>query len=150
VACTFLADHLVSWLHAALNCPRQDAVYDRCRYAICAANCAAGKMDAMPHDKIKAAARQRMPATGEAYTEARRMVIAEQHAEASSPLFPEPDVPHDGPLGWAEPSVNFMLESTRQVAVAGRMNVNACTHASRTVTESSGHGSRAAGAPIMK
>jgi hypothetical protein len=37
-------------------------------------------MDAMPHDKIKAAARQRMAVTGEAYTEARRMVIAEQRA----------------------------------------------------------------------
>lgn len=79
----------------------------------------------MPHDKIKAAARQRMTTAGETYTQARRTVIAEQRAQAGPPLFPEPDVPRDAPLGWAEPTVNFLLESTRQVAVAGRMNVNA-------------------------
>jgi hypothetical protein len=79
----------------------------------------------MPHDKIKVATRQRMATTGGACTEARGMVIAEQRVQASSPLFPEPDVPREGPLGWAEPSVNFLLESTRQVAVAGRANVNA-------------------------
>lgn len=88
-------------------------------------DCATRKIDAMVHDKVKAAARRRMAETGEAYTEARRMVIAAQRAQPDSPLFPEPDVSRDGPLGWVEPSVNFLLESTRQVAVAGRMNVNA-------------------------
>jgi hypothetical protein len=88
-------------------------------------DCAARKMDAMPHDKTKAAARQRMAVTGEAYTEARRMVIAERGAQAGSSLFPEPDVTRDGPLGWVEPPVNFLLESTRPIAVAGRVNVNA-------------------------
>jgi hypothetical protein len=34
----------------------------------------------VPHDKIKAAARKRMAATGEKYTEARRMVVAEREA----------------------------------------------------------------------
>jgi hypothetical protein len=66
-----------------------------------------------------------MAATGKPYTEARRMVVAEQSAQAGLPLFPEPDVPRDGPLGWAEASVNFLLESTRPAAVAGRANVNA-------------------------
>ena len=53
------------------------------------------------------------------------LVIAEQCTQAGPPLFPEPDVPRDGPLGWAEPSVNFLLESTRPVAATGRANVNA-------------------------
>jgi len=79
----------------------------------------------MPHDKIKAAARGRMALTGESYSDARRKVIAERQAQTGLLLFPEPDVARDGPLGWAEPSVNFLLESTRPVAAAGRANVNA-------------------------
>jgi hypothetical protein len=39
----------------------------------------------MPHDKIRAAVRKRMAVTGEPYTAARRAVVAEQHAYASSP-----------------------------------------------------------------
>jgi hypothetical protein len=89
-------------------------------------DCAARKMGAMPHDMVKAAAaNERAPVTGESYTSARHLVVAERHAEAGLRLFPEPDVTRDGPLGWAEPSVNFLLESTRPVAAAGRANVNA-------------------------
>jgi hypothetical protein len=53
------------------------------------------------------------------------MIIPEQRAQADPLLFPEPGAARDGPLGWAEPSVNFLLESTRPVAAAGRANVNA-------------------------
>jgi hypothetical protein len=78
----------------------------------------------MPHDKIKAAARKRMAVTQEPYTTARRKVITEEQARKSLPLFPEPAFVRDGPLGWAEPSVNFLLESTRPIAATGRANVN--------------------------
>lgn len=40
-------------------------------------------------------------------------------------VFPEPSVDRDGPLGWAEPGVNFYLESTRPQAVAARAWINA-------------------------
>ena len=85
---------------------------------------AAGGMGTMPHDKVKAAARKRMAMTGEARTEARRKVIAEEQARASLLLLPEPALVREGPLGWAEPSVNFLLESTRPIAATGRANVN--------------------------
>jgi hypothetical protein len=40
----------------------------------------------MPHDKIRAAARERMARTGEPYAAARRAVISEHHAaEAGQP-----------------------------------------------------------------
>ena len=51
----------------------------------------------------------------------------EQRAEAlTSPgtVFTEPRVPRDTPLGWAEPSVNFLLESTRPAARRGRKTIN--------------------------
>jgi hypothetical protein len=38
--------------------------------------------------------------------------------------FPEPVVPRTGPLGGAEPRVNFYLYSTRPEAVAGRATMN--------------------------
>ncbi|WP_148308148.1 hypothetical protein [Actinoplanes friuliensis] len=38
--------------------------------------------------------------------------------------FHEPGVPRLGPMGGAEPEVNFFLQSTREIAVAARTNVN--------------------------
>lgn len=40
-------------------------------------------------------------------------------------VFPEPSVDRDGPLGWAEPGVNFYMESTRPQAVDARARINA-------------------------
>jgi hypothetical protein len=65
-----------------------------------------------------------MAATSEPYSKARRKVLAEEQARAGLLLFPEPTLVHEGPLGMAEPSVNFLLESTRSVAATGRANVN--------------------------
>src|SRR5262245_50865852 len=81
-------------------------------------------MGTMSHDKIKAATRTRMALTGEPYNKARRQVIADRQARTGSLLFPEPTLVREGPLGWAEPSVNFLLESSRSVAATGRTNVN--------------------------
>lgn len=39
-------------------------------------------------------------------------------------LFSERTAAREGPLGWTEPSVNFLLESTRPIAAVGRSNVN--------------------------
>jgi hypothetical protein len=82
----------------------------------------------MPHDKIKAAIRQRMADTGESYAEARRQVLAPQGAAFTEPslstVFAEPKVLRDGPLGQVEPNVNFLLESTRPVAAKGRETIN--------------------------
>lgn len=39
-------------------------------------------------------------------------------------VFPEPSVPRDGWLGWAEPEVNLYLESTRPEAVVAREWIN--------------------------
>jgi hypothetical protein len=38
--------------------------------------------------------------------------------------FPEPTARRDGPMGWAEPRVNFYLKSTRPVASVGRATIN--------------------------
>lgn len=43
----------------------------------------------MSHDKIRAAARRRMTATGETYTAARRQAISEHAADAASPVSAE-------------------------------------------------------------
>jgi hypothetical protein len=39
-------------------------------------------------------------------------------------VFAEPEVPRDGPLGSAEPAVNFLLESSRPAARQARKTVN--------------------------
>jgi hypothetical protein len=82
----------------------------------------------MPHDKMKAAIRQRMADTGESYAEARRQVLAPQGTAFTEPslstVFAEPKVLRDGPLGQVEPNVNFLLESTRPVAAKGRETIN--------------------------
>jgi hypothetical protein len=39
-------------------------------------------------------------------------------------VFPEPSVPRDGPQGWAEPNVNFYLESTWPEALIAREWIN--------------------------
>ena len=47
----------------------------------------------MSHDKIRAAARERMAQTGEPYAAARRAVIREYHQAASKNLAPGTTVP---------------------------------------------------------
>jgi hypothetical protein len=82
----------------------------------------------MPHDKIKAAIRQRIADSGEPYAEARRQVLASKNTVLMGPspsiVFAEPMVLRDGPLGQVEPTVNFLLESTRPVAAKGRATIN--------------------------
>jgi len=73
----------------------------------------------MSHDKSKAAIRQRMTDTGEPYTEARRQVLVSLET-----VFAEPQVRREGPLGLTEPSVNFLLESTRPAAAKARETIN--------------------------
>ncbi len=42
----------------------------------------------------------------------------------ATPLFPEPDVLSTRPIGWLEPSVHYLFESTRPEAIAYREFVN--------------------------
>lgn len=90
------------------------------------------------------------PQPGSPYTEARRMVIAEQRAKEGPTLFPELMSPVTGRWGRrSRPSTSCLNQPGRSRRSGGRMSMPG-TRASRTVTESSGHGSRAAGAPIMR
>jgi hypothetical protein len=73
----------------------------------------------MSHDKIKPVVHQQLADTGEPYAEARRQVLT-----SPGSVFSEPAVPRDAPLGWAEPSVNFLLQSTRPLAAKGRKTIN--------------------------
>ena len=42
----------------------------------------------------------------------------------ADPVFAEPSAPRTGPLAWIEPLVHWFTESTHEVAIAGRANVN--------------------------
>lgn len=42
----------------------------------------------------------------------------------AQPLFPEPEQPCTRPIGWVEPSVHYLIESTRPEAIAYREFVN--------------------------
>jgi hypothetical protein len=60
-----------------------------------------------------------MTETGEPYAEKRR-----QPQDGPHVVFVEPEIPFDGPIGWAEAPVNFLIKSSRPAACLARKTIN--------------------------
>jgi hypothetical protein len=60
-----------------------------------------------------------MTETNEPYAEEPRQLQNEPGV-----VFAEPEIPFDGPIGWAEAEVNFLIKSTRQAACVARKTIN--------------------------
>src|SRR6266851_3545297 len=60
-----------------------------------------------------------MTETGGPYAEERRQLQDEPRV-----VFAEPEIPFDGPIGWAEAEVNFLIKSSRPAACLARKTIN--------------------------